>query len=154
LVCTELVLAAGSELAIAVDPAFEHGLLVDEGVVLVGGARVAVAELAYLPPGTAEIRVAAPDGPARMMLIGGEPLGEQIVMWWNFIGRDHDEIVAFRSQWQSELWQSELWQSERWQSELGAAAPGGSPRFGVVPGYLGPALPAPVLPGGRLRPRG
>jgi len=135
----ELVLVGGAEITISVDPAFEHGLLVDDGAVLVGESRVNVAELAYLPPGTSEIRVAAPGAPARLMLLGGEPLGEQIVMWWNFIGRDHDEIAEFRREW---------------QSELAGTAPSGLQRFGVVPGYEGPALPAPVMPGGRLRPRG
>ena len=38
--------------------------------------------------------------PARLLLLGGTPLGEQIVMWWNFIGRSHDEIVDFRERWQ------------------------------------------------------
>jgi hypothetical protein len=37
----------------------------------------------------------------RALLIGGEPFDEQIVMWWNFIGRDHDEIVAAREEWMS-----------------------------------------------------
>jgi redox-sensitive bicupin YhaK (pirin superfamily) len=136
----ELVLAAGSEIVVGVDPAFEHGLLVDDGEVLVGDSRVRAAELAYLPPGTSKIRVAALDAPARLMLLGGEPLGEQIVMWWNFIGRDHEEIVEFRSQWQAE--------------RAGTGPVGAAPRFGAVPGYDGLALPAPVMPGGRLRPRG
>ncbi len=139
LIGAELLLAAGSELDIAVDPTFEHGLLVDDGAVLVGGYRVTATELAYLPPGTSAIRVVALDQPVRLMLLGGEPLDEQIVMWWNFIGRDHDEIVAFRSEW---------------QSELARTASSGSPRFGAVPGFEGLALPAPVMPGGRLRPRG
>ena len=53
-------------------------------------------------------------------------------MWWNFIGRDHDEIVAFREQWQSR-----------------------ADRFGEVEGYAGRLswLPAPELPAGRLRSR-
>jgi redox-sensitive bicupin YhaK (pirin superfamily) len=144
LVGAELVLAAGSELEIAVDPAFEHGVLVDDGAVvlgsgLVGRARIGAAELGYLPPGVRTISVAAPDGPARLILLGGEPLGEQIVMWWNFVGRDHDEIVEFRAAWQAEL--------------TGRSAATGPPRFGPVPGYPGLALPAPVMPGGRLRPR-
>ena len=136
----ELVLAAGSEIGIAVDPAFEHGVLVDDGAVLVGGSKVTAAQLAYLPPGAREIRVAALDRPARLILLGGEPLGEQIIMWWNFVGRDHDEIVEFRGEWQAEL--------------AGTGPVAGAPRFGVVPGYQGLALPAPVMPGGRLRPRG
>jgi hypothetical protein len=72
------------------------------------------------------------------VLLGGEPLGEQIVMWWNFIGRSHDEIVASRADWQSEV--------------IAGADPAG--RFGTVAGYDGAPLPAPELPTVRLRPRG
>ena len=74
------------------------------------------------------------------MLLGGEPLGEQIIMWWNFIGRSHEEIVAFRDQWQSE-------------KIAGSAAPLAGRRFGPVPGFDGRSLPAPELPGVRLKPR-
>ena len=38
-----------------------------------------------------------------MLLLGGEPLGESIVMWWNFVGRTHEEIVAFREEWQAQI---------------------------------------------------
>ncbi len=36
---------------------------------------------------------------AVLMLLGGEPFEEEIVMWWNFVGRSHDEIVAQREAW-------------------------------------------------------
>ena len=35
-----------------------------------------------------------------MLLLGGEPFAEEIVMWWNFIGRTHEEVAAFREQWE------------------------------------------------------
>ena len=80
-----------------------------------------------------------------MLLIGGEPLGEQIVMWWNFVGRSHEEIVGYRAQW---------------QAEIGAEdAPGrrdrirGGLRFGTFPAGEPAPLPAPALPNARLRPR-
>ncbi len=34
------------------------------------------------------------DGPARVVLLGGPPFAEQLVMWWNFVGRSHDDIAA------------------------------------------------------------
>ena len=64
------------------------------------GEPVPVSHLAYLAPGRQTIEIAA-DTDARLLLLGGEPFPEHIVMWWNFIGRDHDEIVAFREQWQA-----------------------------------------------------
>ncbi len=38
-------------------------------------------------------------GRGRAMLLGGEPFAEELVMWWNFIGRTHEEIVEFRRVW-------------------------------------------------------
>ena len=55
-------------------------------------------------------------------------------MWWNFVGRDHDEVEASREEWQR-------------------AVDGAETRFGQVAAYDGAALPAPALPGTRLRPR-
>jgi quercetin 2,3-dioxygenase len=133
----QLDLPAGATLELAVDPSFEHGILVDAGLPVIDGSPVSTSELAYLAVGSTSIRIEAGDEPLRALLIGGEPLGEQIVMWWNFIGRSHDEIVEFRREWQ--------------RDEIGGENPHG--RFGHVSGYDGRALPAPELPNVRLRPR-
>ena len=94
---------------------------------------------AYLRAGHATARAStAGDDPVRALLIGGEPLGEQIVMWWNFVGRSHDEIVAFREQWQAEV-------------IGGGTAP--TAVSGASSGYDGAPLPAPELPNVRLKPR-
>ena len=36
-----------------------------------------------------------------MLVLGGEPFGEEVVMWWNFIGRSHDDVVAAREAWEA-----------------------------------------------------
>ncbi|WP_223692208.1 pirin family protein [Leifsonia poae] len=140
LVGAQLVVPAGAHIVVPVDPGFEHGILVDRGEVSVEGVPVPVAHLAYLCPGrsTIEVEVAAGGSEATLILLGGEPLGEEIVMWWNFIGRSHDEVVAARDDWQREV--------------IGGADPGG--RFGEVAGFDGSPLPAPELPTVRLKPRG
>jgi redox-sensitive bicupin YhaK (pirin superfamily) len=150
LVGAQIELPAGGEAWIDLDPAFEHGVLVDRGPVRVAIAalddepddgtgaddplRVAGhvatlewSELGYLPIGHEGVRLTATDGPVRVLLLGGEPFGEEIVMWWNFIGRDHDEVAEFRRQWQADV--------------IGRDNPDG--RFGIVAGYDGAALPAP-----------
>jgi quercetin 2,3-dioxygenase len=136
LVGAQLDLPAGAVVTIPVDPAFEHGLLVDAGDVALDGVAVPRDHLAYSATGRSELTLSAASD-ARLLLIGGEPFAERIVMWWNFIGRTHDEIVAYREQWQREVIE-------------GRDADG---RFGSVAGYPGPALPAPELPNIRLRPR-
>ena len=139
LVGAQLDLPTGASVSIPVDPAFEHGLIVDAGAPTLQGVPVGTAQLGVVPAGVDELTVEAGDHPLRALLIGGVPLREPIVMWWNFVGRSHEEIVAFREQWQAEV--------------IGGANPDG--RFGHVDGYSGGprALPVPELPNVRLRPR-
>ncbi|MCW2846656.1 MAG: pirin [Marmoricola sp.] len=98
----ELTLSAGASVTVPVDPSYELGVLVDIGGVTLDGDPVAAHELGFLPPGQETIELTAgPD--TRLLLLGGPPFGERIVMWWNYIGRDHDEVVAYRAEWESLL---------------------------------------------------
>jgi redox-sensitive bicupin YhaK (pirin superfamily) len=137
LVGAQVDLPAGGVLRLPVDPAYEHGLLVDAGTPALQGVSVSAGSLGVVPVGVGELVIEAGDQPLRALLIGGAPLGEQIVMWWNFVARSHEEIVALREQWQTEV--------------IGGTTRTG--RFGVVDGYDGSPLPAPELPNVRLRPR-
>lgn len=142
----ELLLEAGAALDLDTAPAFEHGLLVDAGTLMIDGRTVGKDHLAYLPAGRTSLALGAGDEPVRVLLIGGEPLGEQIVMWWNFVGRSHEEIVGFRAEWQADIGAGD--------APTAAGAGAGSPRFGVFPPGEPAPLPAPALPNARLRPRG
>ncbi len=130
----ELLLDAGATLDLAVDPTFEHGVLVDRGVVAVCGQETKPGDLAYVAPGRGDLHLAAGAEPARLLLLGGTPFGESIVMWWNFVGRTHEEVVAFRQEWQDQV------------------VAGSDGRFGVVDHPL-PRIPAPPLPNARLKER-
>ncbi|HEY2831197.1 MAG TPA: pirin family protein [Sporichthyaceae bacterium] len=131
----ELTLRQGHVLELAVPAEFEHGVLVDAGAVTVNGQSAKSEDLVYCPPGARRVRLAA-DEPTRILLLGGEPLGEQVVMWWNFLGRSHSEIVEFRADWERER------------------AAGGGRRFGTLPEAWSFTLGAPPMPNVRLRPRG
>jgi redox-sensitive bicupin YhaK (pirin superfamily) len=137
IVGAQIDLPASASIELPVDASFEHGVLLDTGSVAVDGEVVPLGHLAYRAPASSTLRlVAGPEG-ARLLLIGGTPFGESIIMWWNFIGRTHDEVVRFRTEWQADV-------------VAGARDDG---RFGVVAGYPGRPLPAPELPGVRLKPR-
>ncbi|MFW0788927.1 pirin family protein [Gordonia sp. CPCC 205333] len=133
----ELVVDAGANIDLDVDPTFEHGILVDSGTLRIANAieplDVARTEMAYIGLGAKVIGlINTGDEPVRLIVLGGEPLGEDIIMWWNFVGRTHDEMVVAREEWMAH-----------------------SERFGQVRGYDGEIqhLPAPTLPGTRLRTR-
>ncbi|MFF8103128.1 pirin family protein [Streptomyces sp. NPDC016640] len=127
----ELTLHPGAGVTLDVDPGFEHGVLVDSGDVLLAGTPLKPAELGYAAPGRTTLTLTNRAAePARLVLLGGPPFPEEIVMWWNFIGRSHEEIVRAREDWTK-----------------------GS-RFGEVQGYDGAPLPAPELPNAPLKPRG
>jgi predicted GNAT family acetyltransferase len=128
----EIVLEPRATVTFAVDPGFEHGLLVDHGDVRMADTLLRPAELGYAQPGATALTLTnESDGPARTVLLGGTPFEEQIVMWWNFIGRSHEDIVRAREDWAN-----------------------ASDRFGAVEGYPGDRLPAPVLPNAVITPRG
>jgi redox-sensitive bicupin YhaK (pirin superfamily) len=133
LVGVELMLATGKSLEIDVDESFEHGILLDVGVVDVEGTDLKPGDLAYVAPGSTTLTITAHEE-ARVLVLGGPPFGEPIVMWWNFIGRTHDEIVGFREEWQAQI-------------ADGTQADG---RFGVVDLDMRP-IPAPEMPNVRLK---
>lgn len=135
LVGAEVRLEAGASLRLPVDAGFEHGLLLDRGSLLAGGEQLGAGELGYLGPGAEAIELSAADD-ALVLVLGGAPFGEQIIMWWNFIGRDHDEVAAYRGQWQHLL------------------ATGADDRFALPADDPLPALPAPALPNARMVLRG
>jgi quercetin 2,3-dioxygenase len=103
---------------------------VDDGNGRVGGAAVELSPgpLLYLGTGRNELVIEAVE-PARLLLLGGVPFEERLVMWWNFVGRSHDDIVQARDDWQAGV------------------------GFGEVQGFDGDRLPAPAMPGTTLRPR-
>jgi redox-sensitive bicupin YhaK (pirin superfamily) len=129
MVAAELRLTAGSH-EIALNPEFESGLLVVAGDVAIQGEAVAAADLKYVEAGAASIRVECASD-AVLLLLGGAPFGEKILMWWNFIARNQDEITQARAQWNAR-----------------------DVRFGAeFEDRVGGWIPAPDLPNVTLQPR-
>ena len=140
----QLDLSADARVEVPIDEAFEHGVLSSTGgAVSIDRLEAKPGELAYVAPGRSSITVDAAEG-ARLVLLGGPPFGEEIVMWWNFVGRSHDEIVGYREEWQAQI--------TRDASVVGDGREVADGRFGVVDQPLAP-IPAPALPNARLRSR-
>jgi quercetin 2,3-dioxygenase len=82
-------------------PSFEHALVVLDGEVLVDDRVVRPGQLAYLGAGRAELVLSAA-APTRVLLLGGEPFAEPVLMWWNFVVRSRDELDRAYRHWQSD----------------------------------------------------
>ncbi|HEY7596910.1 MAG TPA: pirin family protein [Actinophytocola sp.] len=131
LVGADLTVDAGSRATIPLRPDFEHAIVAVDRTLVVSGVEVPPARLLYLGTGREDIMLSAGRQPVRAVLLGGEPFADELVMWWNFVGRSHDEIAAAREDWETP----------------------GQTRFGVVHGHGGARIPAPELPRIRLTPR-
>ncbi|GAB7003106.1 pirin family protein [Nocardioides sp. AN3] len=147
----EILLEPSTSLTVPVEESFEHGVLVDTGGVALAtdrglSALVGKDHLAYAPPGASSLTVEAGGSWTRLLLLGGPPFGESIVMWWNFVGRSHEDVVAYREAWQSAI-TDEAGEVVA-DSQLVADS-----RFGRVVGDHLPPIPAPPLPAVRLRSR-
>lgn len=122
-------LAAGTTVALPLESHFEYALMVVSGELEVAGHTLTSGPLLYLGTERESLTVSSAGG-ARFVLLGGVPFGEELIMWWNFVGRSHEEIVSARDDWEN-----------------------ASERFGHVSGHGGERIPAPQLPGVRLTPR-
>ncbi len=100
----DLVLRSGRS-TIAVDPTFEHALVVLDGAVWVGGMNggdvVEPGHLAYLGSGRDELALTARED-ARALLVGGVAFESPITMWWNFVARSTDEVSAAQRSWNAD----------------------------------------------------
>ncbi|WP_345000351.1 pirin family protein [Tsukamurella soli] len=134
----ELLLAPGAQAVLEVDGDFEHALLLDTLALTINGIPLRRGDLGFVGPGRRTLDIANPtEGEARAILLGGTPFTEDLVMWWNFVGRTHEEIVEYRA---------------AWEARTGRADDPG--RFGTVGGWEpDDALPAPPLPTTHLKPR-
>ncbi len=130
LVGVDLDLAAGADVEVPLEPDFEYGLLASSGTASAEGAPLDRGAMLYLGTGRRSVRLQAADA-SRLLLLGGEPFEEHLVMWWNFVGRSGEEIADYADQWN-----------------------GASERFGTVVGYDGARLEAPPLPPVPLKARG
>jgi len=129
IVGAEVRVPAGATVRLPLHPEWEYAVVGVEGDLTVHAdpsTAVTRLQLLYLGLGRDAVEVTSATG-ASVFLLGGEPFEDDIVMWWNFVGRSHEEIVEAREAWEA-----------------------ASDRFGHVVGHGPERVPAPPLPGVRL----
>ncbi|MGW1215055.1 pirin family protein [Streptomyces sp. NPDC002499] len=129
IVGADLTLAGGADVRVPLERDFEYAVLAMSGETRVDGVPLLPGSMLYLGCGRDELPVRA-ESDAGLMLLGGEPFEEELIMFWNWIGRTQQEIEQARTDWMT------------------------GTRFGEVKGYDGDPIPAPELPPVALKPRG
>lgn len=129
IVGAEISVPAGTRVRLPLRAEWEHAIMLVEGDATVSTHPLAKNDMLYLGDSRDAVEVTSSRG-ALLFIVGGEPFEDGIVMWWNFAGRTHEEIVEARAEWEA-----------------------ASDRFGVVDGH-DVRIPAPPLPDVRLMPRG
>jgi len=111
----------GGRLALPLNADFEYGLLPLEGEVSFEGQSFGPTDFFYLAPGRQSLALHLSAG-SRLLLLGGQPFGQPITMWWNFVGHSREAVAAAQADWDA-----------------------GSERFGTVP-KAGERMAAPRIP--------
>ena len=126
LVGLDMASTGPAQTQLPLQPGFEYAAMVLRGAATVAGEPLAPGEWLYFAPGRTTLDARC-DAAAQWLLLGGEPLGEDILIWWNLVARNQAELQSALDDWNA-----------------GRFAP-------VRPGSPAEPLPAPSLSGARVR---
>lgn len=118
----DLSSSKAGEVRLNLNPEFEYGFLVVQGTLGIQSEQFEANELAYVGRGLTRLSLSLSAG-SRVIVLGGEPYTEELVLWWNFVGENKEVIGQAQRDWRA-----------------------AHERFGVVHGYDGEPLIAPDLP--------
>ncbi|CAI0740109.1 pirin family protein [Serratia ficaria] len=122
IIALDLEWQADGDLQLPLNNNYEIGLLPLIGAFELNDEKFSPDEFAYLGMNINSIGLKAAKG-SRGLLIGGVPLNEEILIWWNFVGHTREEIIQAQRDWEQ-----------------------GNSRFPEVNGYSGGRMTAPRLP--------
>jgi len=120
LVGADIEIARRGSVEAPLEGGFEHAVIVLDGDCALEGRTLDPRALYHLGTGRSALDLSSREG-ARVLLLGGQPFHETVLMWWNFVAYTKAEIAQAREDW-----------------ELGD-------RFGEIPNYDGPRMEAPPL---------
>ena len=128
LVGLDLAATGAAHTTLPLRAGFEYAAMVLRGAAHVAGEALAPGEWLYFAPGRTELDVRC-EAEAQLLLLGGEPFGEELIIWWNLVARTQAEIEAALADWHAG-------------------------RFGLVrPGSEAAPLATPSLDGAQLKAR-
>ncbi|MDH4258953.1 MAG: pirin family protein [Gammaproteobacteria bacterium] len=98
LVGLDIATRGRAQCTLPLNPSFEHAALTLEGAPDLNGDLLEPGTLLYLGTGHGSLELNSP-AKSRVLVIGGVPFGEEILLWWNFVARTPAEMEAARRDW-------------------------------------------------------
>ncbi len=120
LIALELNATKDTTIHLPLNPKFEYGILPLIGKIEIANETVDIDTLLYLSCGKPNTLAHIQKG-SRILIVGGEPFKEDILIWWNFVARTKEEMITAAEAWNNHT------------------------AFGEVKGYQGDELTPPVL---------
>lgn len=84
--------------AVPLDPLHEHVVVPLHGAVRMAKATIDAPQLVYLPPGRSEVELSS-SAQTRLLILGGQPFDEKVLMWWNYVARTREEVSQAHQEW-------------------------------------------------------
>ncbi len=94
----EIRMLAGESVTLMLNSEFEYGFMPAEGSITIANETGQTSSVIFCAAGESEVTIQANED-AIILMLGGKPFGEKILMWWNFIGRTNEDIVQARNDW-------------------------------------------------------
>jgi redox-sensitive bicupin YhaK (pirin superfamily) len=91
-------IAGSGRVDLPLESSFEHAVVVLHGEARLGEAVAGPNQLVYMGAERDGVHLDLADG-SRVLLLGGRPFTEEILMWWNFVARDRSEMERAYADW-------------------------------------------------------
>ncbi len=98
----DVKLEAGARLPMP-DNQEDRGIYIVEGSISIAGQTFEAPQMMVFRPGD-KITVAAGEGGARLMILGGATLGGPRYIWWNFVASSQERIEEAKAEWRAQNW--------------------------------------------------
>jgi redox-sensitive bicupin YhaK (pirin superfamily) len=98
----DVKLEAGARLPMP-DNHEDRGIYIVEGSISIAGQTFEAPQMMVFRPGD-KITVAAGEGGARLMILGGATLGGPRYIWWNFVASSKERIDEAKAEWRAQNW--------------------------------------------------
>ena len=89
---------AGTTVTLPLTREFEYGFMTIQGGLTIDGQSYGENDFVILDAGSNELTITFHEN-SHIVMVGGTPMNEPLIIWWNFVARTQAEIEQAREDW-------------------------------------------------------